>query len=169
VILTPPISLEELRHRLSYDPATGELTWVRPIGQRWRELVGRRAGCRELSGYRSVRLNGHNYREHRIIWFYVTGVWPTHEIDHRDLDRANNRWDNLRAATGGQNKHNRRAQTNNRLGLKGVRQPVKGRCSACIRYDGRDHYLGRFDTPEKAHARYAEEAARLYGEFGRAA
>jgi hypothetical protein len=89
-------------------------------------------------------------------------------VDHRDLDRTNNRWNNLRRATRSTNAANTRRQRNNTSGFKGVYPHHKtGRWYAQIRKDGRGYYLGSFATPQAAHEAYAAAARELFGEFAR--
>ena len=88
-------------------------------------------------------------------------------IDHRDGDRANNRWDNLRCATRSENNANRALQRNNCSGFKGV-SLKSGKWRARIRKHGRLFALGVFQTPQAAHAAYVAAARRLFAEFARA-
>ena len=39
------------------------------------------------------------YLAHRLAWLYVTGSWPSQDIDHIDGDPTNNRFANLREVT----------------------------------------------------------------------
>lgn len=89
------------------------------------------------------------------------------EIDHRDGDGLNCRKHNLRPAEHAQNSKNKRISTRNTSGFKGVFRHKQGRWQASIQVDYRTIYLGLHDTPEAAHAAYAEASARLHGEFGR--
>ena len=91
----------------------------------------------------------------------VTGTWPDCQIDHLNLDKADNRWANLRQATISQNKANIRAMT--WKNYKGAYRASKNRWRArCGGFD-----LGYFLTEEAANAAYAEKAKLLYGEFAR--
>lgn len=99
----------------------------------------------------------------------MTGDEPIN-VDHKDLDPSNNRWSNLRAADWQTNPRNRRAQSNNRAGLKGVtpaKAPGRWR-STIVLGKGRQKYLGTFTTPEEAHAAYCAAAQAHFGEFWRA-
>jgi hypothetical protein len=98
----------------------------------------------------------------------MTGCWPI-EVDHRDGDRLNDRWNNLREATRHQNEANRGARRNNKLGLKGV-DALQGRgFRAQIMRNHRKVYLGIFPTAIEAHQAYLTAAALVDGEFLRAA
>ena len=97
----------------------------------------------------------------------MTGEDPGEmEVDHKDRDRQNNRWDNLRLATVSQNRMN--CGIKSRSGLpKGVKFN-KGRYGARIVVDKVDHWLGTFDTPEEACQAYKAAANDLHGEFAAA-
>ena len=157
------ISRQKLLERLSYDPKTGSLWWKVAAGGK--AAASTRAGSKDGKGYRQINIGGKVFREHRLIWFYVTGTWPRREIDHRNGLGDDNRWDNLREATSTINKENRRrANRNNRLGRLGVGER-NGRYRARIMVDRREIHLGRFDSPEQAQLAYIE-AKRQYHQGG---
>lgn len=162
VILRP--SLTEVRALFSYDPATG--IFRRRVATNNRMKVGEIAGTLDRkSGYVRIRIRNKCYFAHRLAWLYVTGAWPEHEIDHRDRDRANNRWTNLRQATRAQNSANKLAKTS--TGFKGVKI-ANGRFRASMTVAGKRIELGRFDTAEAAHAAYMNAANDAFGEYARA-
>jgi hypothetical protein len=156
---------ERLLAALQYDPQTGIFRWK--IRTSIRVMVGQQAGS-IVKGYVEIGLDGVHYQAHRLAWFYMTGEWPALQVDHKDTNRANNAWFNLREATHGQNVTNSGPRRNNRTGLKGV-TPFNGRWHARIMHDGALHLLGYFDSPEAAHAAYARKAHELHGEFARVA
>jgi hypothetical protein len=95
----------------------------------------------------------------------MTGRDPVAQIDHRDFDKANNRWCNLREASGSQNCHYRKIPRINKSGFRGVHLRPSGRYRAKIHDGGKQTYLGLFDTAEEAYAAYVEASKRLFGEF----
>lgn len=152
---------------LSYDPETGVLAWKISSG---RASIGARAGYVGDYGYRIVRIKGVAYRAARIAWLLMTGEWPPCLVDHEDNDRLSDKWRNLRLASHGQNRSNCVVYSNNKSGLKGAYPDGShGRWRSSITYDGRSHHLGCFDTAEEAHARYVDEAKKVFGQFSRAA
>jgi len=155
------LSTSELKKLLHYDPLTGIFIWlVKPSN-----LVeaGARAGSwNEAAGYRYLTVRGKRTTEQRWAWFYMTGKWPPHEVDHKDRDRQNCRWNNLRLATRQQQLANMPAR--NKSGFRGV-HPHKDRWAALICYNYKQMNLGLYDTPEEAHAVYCAKARELFGEF----
>ena len=49
------------------------------------------------------------YAQHRVIWLYMTGEWPSEDVDHINLDPSDNRWENLRQVTHSENCRNNKA------------------------------------------------------------
>jgi hypothetical protein len=149
------------------DDGCAGLHW-RKTGLRSRAPAGSRAGTLTWKGYREIKVMGRVYREHRLIWLYHFGDIPE-EIDHINLDRADNRVSNLRACSRSENMCNRGKCKKNKSGFKGViHYPgVVGSWSARIGHKGKPIYLGTFESAEAAHAAYADAAKKLHGEFAR--
>jgi len=162
---TPLPSAKWLRDHFTYDPATGIL---RGRVRRSSKAEGAEAGYLHSSGYRRVKLEGRDVPTHRIVWKMMTGAEPPDDIDHHNLERSDNRWENLREATRTLNRCNTRARRDNKIGLKGVSRD-RTRWRAQITVGGVHHFLGNFLTPEAAHAAYSAAAERLHGPFARTA
>lgn len=161
------ITHEELTKILKYDPETGNLFWNHP---RPKIRVGDKAGYLHHKGYTNLEINGKHYAAHRLIWFYVTGRMPFKAIDHINGDRSDNRFENLREATNGQNRAN--SITTNKHGLKGVSllpwMKESGKCwQASIKHNKKVIYLGCYYTKEDAHSAYCKAATELHGEFSK--
>ena len=104
---------------LNYDPNSGFLTWIRKPSNK--VVVGSRAGTQVKDrDNRIIHLFGEVYIEHRLIWFMVTGKWPTNEIDHINHDESDNRWENLREVTHQENTLNCSKRKDNTSGITGV-------------------------------------------------
>lgn len=160
-----PLTVERLKQLLSYDPETGIFVW---LVTRARAVMGDEAGIVTSHGYRSIGVDGHPYYAHRLAWFYMTGAWPDRIVDHRDMDGLNNRFDNLRLATKGQNGTNSRARSDNKSGLKGAYWSEERQCwYSTLRIDGKSTSLGTFASAEDAAAAFSRATARVNGEFGR--
>lgn len=161
------ISHERLLTLVTYDPLTGKF-YARVRRQGYRRAGD--LGCVEPNGYRRIQVDGERYLAGRLAWFYVHGQWPESEIDHRDLDRDNNRIGNLRPATTSQNHANTGQPRGSQAPLKGAHwNRFRDHWQSYIKIDGRSVYLGRFQTADAAHRAYAAAASRLRGEFGRSA
>jgi hypothetical protein len=171
----PPLTADQFRDLLRYEPDTGNLIWKRrPNGPAaWNtQFSGRVVGSKNEDGYLKMLTYGRTYLCHRVIWYMMTGEWPATTIDHRNCVRDDNRWDNLRLATCAQNSQNSqtmRAFTAPRApGLKGVNYHQQtGRWIGRIKAAGKFYYLGIFGTAEDAHAAYVDACHRLHGEFAR--
>lgn len=94
-----------LKEYLSYDAITGHLTWIKKPSSR--TVIRSRAGTLRKDGYRSIALLGGKWQEHHIIWCLVTGEYPTHQLDHINQVRDDNRINNLREVTKAENARNR--------------------------------------------------------------
>lgn len=159
------LTVEELRKILHYDPETGIFTWL--VTKPGSACIGSRAGAIHSNGYRRIRISQRLYLAHRLAWFYMTTGWPPN-LDHRNVDPDDNRWSNLRVAVSrSHNSANRRRQSNNTSGFKGVYK-ARARWRARIDVGGKRMNLGTFDTPEEAHAAYFNAASLYFGEFARA-
>jgi len=89
------------------------------------------------------------------------------QIDHKDLNRLNNRVGNLRMCTQGQNQGNSPKITKKCSSIfKGVRWRKDNRkWSTHITYDHKTYVLGCFTTQIKAAKAYDRKAIELFGEF----
>lgn len=170
------LTAETLRGLLHYDPESGVFTWLRrpertKYDRAWNtRYAGRQAGTSSWRGgkqYRAIVIfNRRPYLSHRLAFLYMTGGWPSNDIDHRNGDSLNNRWGNLREATAAENNRNRKPRRHS-TDLKGVSRYRDGRFMAQIRVAGRPRFLGYFNTPEEAHASYAAAAHEHHGDFAR--
>jgi hypothetical protein len=159
-----PLTAERLRELLEYNPETGDFIWLVATGRRVH--VGDVAGSTDSGGYRHIRIDGELYRAHRLVFLYMTFAFPDSDVDHRDGDRANNRWGNLRTATASQNAANSTRPATNTSGFKGVSWHKKDqKWEARIMVNSRKLHLGYFDTPEAGHQAYMAAAAKHFGEF----
>lgn len=103
---------------------------------------------------------------HRLGFALHTGKWPEEEIDHRNLQRDDNRFDNLREASHAQNNQNKTITTRNASGFKGVHfHKNSGKWRAQLRIGSTRKDLGLHLTPELAGAAYAAASKQLHGQF----
>lgn len=156
------LTAERLRELLTYDPATGLFRWRVTAGSR--AQAGQIASTVNGAGYIVIGVGGQKHYAHRLAFLYMIGEWPTHDVDHKDGDKGNNRWSNLRAATRTQNNANTAPTA--KSGVKGV-YPNKNKWSAKIQHQGEVIHLGTYPTVQQAASVYAAAARDLHGEFAR--
>ena len=165
------MTAELLRQRLSYDPQTGVFTWLEThVHRLGKEAGSTRTGVKAKGGsYRMINIGGALFRAHRLAWLYMTGEWPTTDVDHINGNRADNRWSNLRLASRAENNANAGLPKNNTSGVKGVSfDPKRKRpWRAMISKDNRSRLLGDFSTKEEAATAYQQAAMEQFGEFAR--
>ena len=158
------VTVDRLREAFHYDPDTGLFTWK--ISPR-RAKKGDIAGCNS-HGYIVIGIDQKMYPAHRLAWLYMTGEWPSAQVDHIDLNRSNNSWNNLRAASHCENQRNKSTQKNNTSGHKSVCWHNRQRkWNAQIKVMGKTVYLGRFQSFEDAAFAYSSAAKLHHGEFAR--
>lgn len=113
-------SAERLRSLFVYLPS-GDLAFLPRDGEP--QFNSRHAGlivAKNVSpkGYSKLRVDGRYVYAHRVIWKMHHGDDP-HQIDHINGDRCDNRIENLRAASVGENNRASRRNTS-ATGFKGV-------------------------------------------------
>lgn len=161
-------SRREVLDYLSYNPKTGIFRWkVERNSHGGKIFPGDEAGTLK-DGYVQIKLFGKVYRAHHLAWLVMTGEWPptNSDMDHRNRDRADNSWRNLRLATRSQNNMNGRTPSHNKSGVKGVsyRSDI-GKWHARIVKNDRVILLGNFVSKADAIAARRTAESQLYGEF----
>lgn len=157
--------LRKAREKFRYDSCTGFL--YRRIGNGpWKP--GERVGSPNASGHRQVRFLGVLFMEHRLSWLIVHGKWPEHELDHINRIPDDNRMENLRECTHGENMKNSSLRKTNKTGFSGVSiYRPNGKYVAYISANGKRKYLGYHSDLESAIAARAKAEIELHGEFRR--
>lgn len=158
------ITAERLRELLHYDPETGIFTRRIPSGGRnWKKFpAGSRVGSLTKLGYVEAGVDGESYLLHRLAILYTMSRWPLDQVDHINGKRADNRWSNLREVDNTTNIENRwRPNKNNRSGFLGVHFE-SGKWVAQITVMRECIFIGRFGTPEEAHAAYITKKREVH-------
>lgn len=135
------LTIERLKEVLWYCPDTGRFIWQETLSNRAEE--GTVAGTYSIRNGVVISVDGHRYRGHWLAVFYMTGEWPTGEVDHQDGNAYNNSWSNLRVCSHAENMKNLRKRKDNPSGITGV-----GWYKATGRWRVRtppEYYLGYFD------------------------
>lgn len=155
------LTVDWLREHMACVPETGTLMWkVRGPGR----TVGKPLGSLTAQGYLQVKVDNVIYPIHRVIWFYVHGVWPEHQLDHMDGCKTNNAIANLRDCTAAQNSARRKVRKPEKAPSRGVFPHGPG-FVARLHHKGVRHYLGYFSNADDARAAYAAKAKDIHGEF----
>lgn len=120
---------------IRYDPETGtthwrhRASWVASEGyqtERARKafntlFAGKPClSCVDKDGYLFGYILGKSYRAHRVAYAIENNRWPSDTVDHVNRVRADNRADNLMAATRYEQQQNRSVQKNSKTGIPGV-------------------------------------------------
>lgn len=153
------ITQEYLKSILEYNSESGNFYWR--VQKASKIKIGQIAGSKNFYGYIHIHIDQKKYPAHRLVWLYVYGKFPTHQIDHINHIKSDNRFCNLREATQSQNKMNtlpRIYQT------KGVLKR-KNRWETGIKKDGIRYHIGHFKTKLEAAAAYNKKALEFYGNF----
>jgi hypothetical protein len=153
------ISAARLRELYEYDPASGQFRRRVSSGGEWAGTV---AGGVQSNGYRHIKIDGRQYKAHRLAFLYM-GVPLAGEVDHVNGRRDDNRWSNLRDVPRAENVKNKRAYRNGSSPVPGVawdKRHMKWgvKCQA----GGVVHWLGRFVCLGEA-VRARVQAGREYG------
>lgn len=152
-----------LRSIISYDPGTGVFVWIKA---RPKIVVGARAGTIDKDGYRVIKIRPKVYRAGRLAVFYMTGKWPPEEVDHRNLIKDDDSWDNLRCAGHGENGWNRRVRSDSSTGHKCIQQEGN-KFVVRVASEGKRVVDESFETIEAAISARDTAILQNHGEFGR--
>jgi hypothetical protein len=153
---SPILTLARLKEVMEYDPDTGHFRWK----------VSRRAGCSAgdiagvvyPKGYRYIKIDQQRHGAHRLAMFYMIGIWPDETVDHINGQKDDNRFANLRLASWTENRMNSLA-----AGVKLYERQQKWK--AYIGLNGKQIYLGMFDTRAEALAARKVAKAKYHGDF----
>lgn len=147
------ISLDRIRELISYDPESGDFTWLVTTGKK---VKGDKAGGVSEHGYCRVKLAGTKYMAHRLAWAFIYGVFPENEIDHINGIRSDNRKVNLREANRSTNIQNlNSSRKDNKLGVLGVHQ-IGVKFISQLQVMGVKVHYARHNTLEEAELAYKE-------------
>ncbi len=135
------------------------------VSSRKRARKGMKAGSFDkINGRWNVTFKGVKYMRYRIVWALHNGRLPGRlTIDHINGDRADDRPENLRRATFGEQRIN--SQRTRRPGMKGV-YPVE-RANGVVKYrvaichGNLFRHIGTFKTLDRARAAYLTAAEEM--------
>ena len=122
--------------------------------------------CTLKGDYYMTSIYGVWYKSHRLIYLLLNKYLPE-VVDHKDRDKLNNLYENLRGCSKSENERNRGLYITNTSGYKGVWFHVqREKWCAEITVDGKSYKLGLFTSPEGAAEAYNEASEKYHGEFG---
>lgn len=163
MIKKPYPSKEVLDSRFVYDEVNGHLIYR----EKFLHIPAGTIAGKSHDDYIYVKIDGQEYLAHVLMWIIKTGEPPPRSIDHKDTDGSNNRWLNLRLATGTENNVNTVFRKPNKTGYRRVSKRKSGKYRARIKINGKLTTVGTFDTAEEASNAYEERARKEFGEFYR--
>jgi hypothetical protein len=150
-----------LKEVLRYDQQSGQFFWI--VRGAYRRNPGDAAGSPSKDGRIRIRIDGELFYRYRLAWLYMTGYWPTKNIDHINGDQTDDRWVNLRDVSQSENLQNQRcAPKHSSTGLIGAQRGRNGKFSSSIQLHKKHKFLGTFATPEEAHAAYIKAKRELH-------
>jgi hypothetical protein len=149
---------------LTYNPEEGSFSYRIDRGPNAK--LGQTAGTLCQDGYVAVTIDRKKYKCHVLVWLVETGELPDSQLDHKDRQRSNNRFSNLRKATSSQQIANTSKRSNLTSKYKGVHwKKSDSAWRACIVVNGKQIHIGQFKTEEEAAMKYNEYASKYYGQY----
>jgi hypothetical protein len=155
------ITQKTLKEIVNYDLHTGIFTTKLP---RPNSVAGKIIGTKNGKGYLVASINNKLYRLHRLAWLYVYGRHPTHQIDHINGLKDDNRIGNLRDVVSRLNTENQhKAPKNSNSGFLGVSWcKQKNKYRACIVANGKQNHIGFYVDKEDAAKAYFLAKTKLH-------
>ncbi len=146
---------------LTYRPRLGKFLWEMSIATHI--VVGSEAGTLDAGGRRIICIDGELYKAAVLAWFHIKKRWPRSNklIDHKDRNKSNDRWNNLREVSPLQSSWNR----NYKRRTVGVTQRKSGKYRVRIGYNNSRKLLGEYDTLAKAISAYRKAFRELHGKI----
>jgi hypothetical protein len=168
------IPINFLKQNIFYDNFSGILFWKEnpEKSSQWNAKYSNKkvATPKNDKGYHIIKLNydgkRYNLTEHRVVWALIKNEWPRHTIDHKDNNKSNNKIDNLRIATVGENNKNKPSTKNSTSKYKGVSWKTKeNKWYVAVRVNGKSTHFGVFYDEIEAALAYNQAAKKYHGEF----
>jgi hypothetical protein len=161
-LVARPIDVEDVRRTFTYD--NGRLYWRdTPLGRGLPLTTP--AGNVTLNGYVTLGWRGKKWAVHRLIFVLCNGHSPP-DVDHINGNRADNRPENLRAASRSDNLKNSRIRSDSTSGVKGVHWDAQSKkWRASVKVGGKKYYVGSSDNPAALVSVLREAREHLHGQF----
>lgn len=154
---TNDVTYDYLRECLSYEPETGEFTWLERPESHFKNKKthainktlhsGKKTGYLAGNGYVFIRIDNKLYRAHRLAWLYMYKEWPKEQLDHINGNRSDNRACNLRHTDNAGNRKNMCKRKDNASGITGVSwYKAYSKWMVVITDKKKPYFLGYFDS-----------------------
>ena len=142
------------------------LEWLVPTCPKVK--VGQKFGHIASNGYIRGTFYYQSFLEHRLIWLYNYGVWPTGVIDHKNGITTENTLENLRDSTNRQNQFNMKSHKGSTSKYKGVSWN-KALSKWLVQYRVKTErvHVGYFESEEAAAQAYRDATETIHMEYGR--
>ena len=155
---------ERLKELLSYNKDTGLFVRLKNVGSR---KAGEIPGY-NLAGYIYICIDGKSYPAHRLVFLYETGVYPDSDVDHINMIRDDNRFENLRIVNRRQNMLNTSHHKDSDTGIKNVfYRKDTNTYSVRAMVNGRYRSFGCFKDKELAELVSICVREKYHGEYAR--
>jgi len=164
------LTRERLIELLEFDEGLNRFRWKERPGNAWwtTRFAGKLAGGEGRRGrltYRMTHIDDKCYLEHRLVWLYHYGQFPTENLDHEDGEGLNNTKENLQLAPGNFNGKNCAKSIANTSGYIGVSWNKRAKkWQVQVQHNGIHHYGGLFK--EEALLLAGAKAAEMRKAFG---
>lgn len=148
-----------------FDYQDGRLYWKEARGN---VSIGQQAGTVNGIGYRQITIDKKIHLEHRLIFLYHHGHLPNlpRVIDHIDRNPQNNTIENLRIITHRKNLQRAGKGKRGSSEFKGVSWNQKQQKWLAYIYDnGKNRYLGSFESESEAAESYNSAVLSTFGEM----
>lgn len=150
-----PLTKEELRKVIHYDPYTGVFT----------RLDGSGCGYIMNTGYREISVQNKKWLAHRLAFVYMEDYLPKY-VDHINQVKDDNRWCNLRECSHVENMRNTKVRTTSLTGERNVHLHKKsGLYGVTLRINGKVKSFGYYKDLELASLVAKEARDKHYGKF----
>ena len=160
-------SPEELHSLLRYED--GKLIWrERGNGKFDKQFANKEAGCKKRpDGYSVIAYGKSHLMIHRVVWtMFNRQMVKGEDIDHINGNRGDNRIENLRLCSRADNLKNAQRRKDNTSGIKGIGfHALSKKWRARISIDGKQIYLGLFNSLEEAECAIVKVRAKAHGKF----
>lgn len=172
-MLASLLDFSYVRSLFSYNERDGIVYWLPREGERnWNSKnAGKEAGYFITSGYIQIalKIEGRRFffKRSRFIVSLHNNGWldDSFVVDHINRNPIDDRFVNLRVCEQGNNSKNRRLNSNNSSGFKGVSLSKAGTWVAQIQVNNVPTVIGYYSSKEEAALAYDKCALFNFGEF----